>query len=463
MPGEQAWKFKPYTRQTIRQAPQWNLLGADLREAVEVVSRVLPFRVNAYVLEELIDWDNVPDDPIYRLTFPHRDMLREPEYAAIRDLLSAGASEAEIQQRVHAIRMRMNPHPAGQMTHNVPQLDGVPLAGVQHKYKETVLFFPSAGQTCHAYCTFCFRWPQFVGMEELKFDARASADLATYLRRHAEVTDVLITGGDPLVMNARSLTDYIEPLLAPDLAHIQNIRIGTKAVAYWPQRFVTDKDADDLLRLFETVVRSGRNLALMGHYNHPAELRHPIAQQALRRIIATGATVRIQAPLIRHINENPADWAELWTTGVRLGAVPYYMFVERDTGPSDYFKLPLARAYDIFQQAYRTVSGLARTVRGPSMSAFPGKVLVDGIVDLAGEKVFALQFLQARNPDWVRRPFYARFDPLATWLDELQPAFGEKRFFFQQDGVAPSPTIPIVPAGASRSDRHAPSDLEVIE
>ena len=60
------------------------------------------------MLEELIDWDNVPDDPIYRLTFPHRDMLREPEYAAIRDLLSAGASEAEIQQRVHAIRMRMN-------------------------------------------------------------------------------------------------------------------------------------------------------------------------------------------------------------------------------------------------------------------------------------------------------------------------------------------------------------------
>ena len=162
-------------------------------------------------------------------------------------------------------------------------------------------------------------------------------------------------------------------MLAPDLAHIQHIRIGTKAVAYWPQRFVTDKDADDLLRLFETVVRSGRNLALMGHYNHPAELRHPIAQQALRRIIATGATVRIQAPLIRHINENPADWAELWTTGVRLGAVPYYMFVERDTGPSDYFKLPLARAYDIFQQAYRTVSGLARTVRGPSMSAFPGR------------------------------------------------------------------------------------------
>ena len=338
----------------------------------------------------------------------------------------------------------------------------MPLAGVQHKYKETVLFFPSAGQTCHAYCTFCFRWPQFVGMEELKFDARASADLATYLRRHAEVTDVLITGGDPLVMNARSLTDYIEPLLAPDLAHIQHIRIGTKAVAYWPQRFVTDKDADDLLRLFETVVRSGRNLALMGHYNHPAELRHPIAQQALRRIIATGATVRIQAPLIRHINENPADWAELWTTGVRLGAVPYYMFVERDTGPSDYFKLPLARAYDIFQQAYRTVSGLARTVRGPSMSAFPGRCWSTAL------SIWPAKGLRPAVPAGTKSglgapPVLRPVRSAGNLAGRIAAGVRGKALFFQQDGVAPSPTIPIVPAGASRSDRHAPSDLEVIE
>jgi hypothetical protein len=77
------------------------------------------------------------------------------------------------------------------------------------------------------------------------------------------------------------------------------------------------------------------------------------------------------------------------------------------------------------------VSGLSRTVRGPSMSAFPGKVVIDGIVTIAGEKVFALQFLQARNPDWVRKPFYAKFDPEATWLDDLKPAFGEQKFFFE--------------------------------
>ncbi|BBO60241.1 KamA family radical SAM protein [Mycoavidus sp. B2-EB] len=431
-------KFKPYTRQSIQQSPQWEKIPLELREAVLVVSRVLPFRTNQYVMSELIDWDRVPDDPIYRLTFPHQTMLPPAEYAQLRDLVLIKKDEAAIEAQVKKIRLQMNPHPAGQMTHNVPLLDGAPIQGLQHKYKETVLFFPSAGQTCHAYCTFCFRWPQFVGMEGLKFDARESNELTAYLKQHKEVTDVLITGGDPLIMNTRSLTEYIEPLLDAELAHIQNIRIGTKSVAYWPHRFVTDKDADDLLRLFEKVVKAGKNLALMGHYNHPIELRQEIAQKALKRILSTGATVRMQSPLIRHINDDAKAWAELWTLGVRLGAIPYYMFVERDTGPHEYFQLPLAKAYEIFQAAYQSVSGLARTVRGPSMSAFPGKVAIDGIVNIHNEKVFALQFLQARNPDWVRRPFYAKFDPKATWLDDLVPAFGEKRFFFEEKGEIPT-------------------------
>jgi L-lysine 2,3-aminomutase len=282
-------------------------------------------------------------------------------------------------------------------------------------------------------------------MEDMKFDAKETDELVSYLKSHQEVTDVLITGGDPMIMNTRSLADFIEPLLAPELAHIQNIRIGTKSVSYWPQRFVTDRDADDLLRLFEKVVATGKNMAIMGHYNHAVELRQDIAQQAVKRIVNTGATLRMQGPLIRHINEDPYSWAELWRTGVRLGAIPYYMFVERDTGPREYFQLPLARAHEIFQQAYQMVSGLARTVRGPSMSAFPGKVAIDGVVTINGEKLFALQFLQARNPDWVRKPFFAKYDPQATWLDHLKPAFGKEKFFFETDG-----------------DEHAPQERKVI-
>ncbi len=431
-------KFTPYNRATIKRAPQWGRMSEELREAVDVVSQVLPFRTNQYVLDELIDWDNVPDDPIYRLNFPLQSMLADDEYIALRKVM-ATKDKAEIAQMVESVRERMNPHPAGQMTHNVPELDGTPVPGIQHKYSQTVLFFPSAGQTCHAYCTFCFRWPQFVGGDELQFAARDAEGLVAYLERHPEVTDVLITGGDPMIMRTQTLARYLEPLLSPKLAHIQNIRIGTKAVSYWPQRFVSDRDADDLMRLFERVVASGKHLAVMGHYNHPAELRPEIAQTAVRRIIAAGATVRMQSPVLQHINDDPRAWSELWKLGVKLGAIPYYMFVERDTGARSYFELPLVRAYEIFREAYQSVSGLARTVRGPSMSAFPGKVLVDGVPTIRGEKVFALQLLQGRDSQWTRLPFYAKYDPTATWFDQLVPAFGEQRFFFQDQLPASEP------------------------
>ena len=302
---------------------------------------------------------------------------------------------------------------------------------MQHKYAETVLFFPAAGQTCHAYCTYCFRWAQFVGIDELKFAARESDSLVSYLRNHREVTNVIFTGGDPMIMKTQVLRRYVEPLLDPSLDHIVSIRFGTKAPAYWPYRFVTDDDADDLLRLFEEIRDSGRSVAVMAHYSHPRELGTPISRKAVHRIRDTGAVIRCQAPVIRRVNDSAEAWAKMWRRQVRVGAIPYYMFVERDTGAKDYFEIPLARALQIFNDAYRQVSGLARTVRGPSMSATPGKVLVDGVAQIGGEKVFVLKFIQARDPRWVGRPFFARFDPEATWLDQLEPAFGEEEFFFE--------------------------------
>jgi len=423
-------RYAAYNRNSIEKTQQWHLMSKELREAVKVVSLVLPFKVNKYILENLIDWNNIPNDPIYRLVFPHRDMLKQNEYAELLKFTSNSENNAELQSIVHKIRTRMNPHPAGQMSHNIPYFEGTPLLGVQHKYKETVLFFPAAGQTCHAYCTFCFRWPQFIGEPSLKFDARSSENLVKYLRQHQEVSDVLITGGDPMVMSASSLEKYLLPLLSDDLAHIKNIRIGTKAVSYWPQRFVCDQDFGEVLRLFERMTKTGRSVALMAHYNHPNELSTEIAQRAIRNIISTGATVRVQSPLIKHVNDKAQIWIDLWNNSVSLGAVPYYMFVERDTGPNEYFHLPIFKAHQIFKDAYASISGLGRTVRGPSMSTQNGKVLIDGVVDLNGEKAFSLQFIQSRNPEWVRQPFFAKFKAEATWFDQLEPFYESDRKFF---------------------------------
>ena len=406
-------------------------LPRDELDAMKAVASVLPFRVNDYVVSELIDWDRIPDDPIFQLTFPQRGMLAPQDFDRMLALIRADAQPSEIRQAANEIRSGLNPHPGGQLELNVPSEDGVPLRGVQHKYDETVLFFPSSGQTCHAYCTYCFRWPQFVGNADLRFASRECDSLVRYLREHPEVTSVLITGGDPMVMKTSVLRRYVEPLLDPSLTHLESIRIGTKSLSYWPQRYVSDEDADDLLRLIEEVRASNRHFALMAHYSHPRELEPAIAQHAVQRVLGAGATIRCQAPLIRQVNDDGDTWAEMWRAQVRAGAIPYYMFVERDTGPKQYFEVPLARAFEIFQSAYRQVSGLARTVRGPSMSATPGKVVVDGVALLHGEEFFVLKFIQARDPSWVGRPFFARFDPKATWLDDLRPPLGDKDFFFE--------------------------------
>jgi KamA family protein len=423
--------FRVYTRKDIDRIPALRQLTQAERLSMKAVSAVLPFRVNNYVVEELIDWSDIPHDPIFQLTFPQPKMLAQRDFERILELVRAEAPADTIKAAARKIQNRMNPHPAGQLNLNVPRLGGEPLPGVQHKYRETVLFFPTPGQTCHAYCTYCFRWAQFVGINELKFAASQTESMVDYLRVHPEVTSVLITGGDPMVMRSTVLRRFIEPLLHPSLEHVESIRIGTKSLAYWPYRFVTDSDADDVLRLFNEVQESGKHLALMAHYSHPRELETQSAVEAVERIKDTGAVIRCQAPLIRHVNNSADCWAELWRRQVRAGAVPYYMFLERNTGPKNYFTVPLARALEIFRGAYTQVSGLCRTVRGPSMSANPGKVLINGVTTINGEKVFALQFLQGRDPEWVGRPFFAKFDPRAVWLDDLRPAFGEREFFFE--------------------------------
>src|SRR5690606_26001371 len=121
------------------------------------------------------------------------------------------------------IRGELNPHPAGQRQHNMTELEGERLEGMQHKYDETVLFFPAQGQTCHSYCTFCFRWAQFIGDKSLKFASTEAGRLADYLAAQPQVTDVLITGGDPMVMKSRNLAAYAEALLDPRLDHVQNV------------------------------------------------------------------------------------------------------------------------------------------------------------------------------------------------------------------------------------------------
>lgn len=403
------------------------------KHIIKVTGNVLPFKVNNYVIDELIDWENFQNDPIYKLTFPQKGMLSDKHFAQMESALNNDLSKPDLRLIANSIRLELNPHPAGQMEYNIPKINGIALTGLQHKYKQTVLFFPKHSQTCHSYCTFCFRWPQFVGINELKFEMMETELLVKYLEQNSEVTDILFTGGDPMVMSAKRLQQYIEPILNSNIPHLQTIRIGTKSLTYWPYRYLTDKDSDDILRLFEKIVNKGFHLAVMAHINHGNEIKTEAAKRAIKRILSTGAVIRTQAPILNNINNSPEIWSNMWKEQVKLGCVPYYMFMPRDTGSHDYFSVTLEDAWNVFRKAYKQISGIARTVRGPIMSAHPGKVQVLGINNISNEKVFTLRFLQGRNPDWVGKPFFAKYDKYADWLDKLIPAFGEKKFFYEEE------------------------------
>jgi KamA family protein len=426
-------KYKPYTLKDYHKIPQLKRLRETAASDIGIVGRVLPFKTNNYVVDELIDWDNYENDPLFTINFPRKELMAPNHFNLVSGLLKSGADKSIVNRAVERIRLRLNPHPAGQLECNIPELDGCKVNGIQHKYRETMLVFPAQGQTCHAYCTFCFRWPQFTGMSDHKIALKQAAVSAEYLRRHPEITDVLFSGGDPMVMNASRLEIYLDALLNSGFSNLKTIRIGTKSISYWPYRYLTDKDSKKILELFRKVTDSGIHLSIMAHINHYREMATSAFREAVKRIRRTGAVIRSQSPVLRHVNSSPAVWKKMWVDQVNLGIIPYYMFIPRNTGAHRFFSIPLVKAYDIYRKAFSHVSGLARTVRGPSMSALPGKIKIDGIPVIKGKKYIAMSFIQGRSSDWVNKPFYSEYDENACWIDELEPAFGDKTFFFNRD------------------------------
>jgi L-lysine 2,3-aminomutase len=250
------------------------------------------------------------------------------------------------------------------------------------------------------------------------FCAGPSETIAAYLSSNPEVSDVILTGGDPLIMSAEVLKRYVDPLLAVD--SLNNVRISTRSLTWWPYRFTNEEDSDELLRFFEKIVETGRSLTIMAHVCHARELSTAVVENAIRRIRSTGAVIRCQSPMLNHVNANAQALVDLWSKEVSLGLIPYYLFGEDGAGPDTYFKLPLVDVLDIFQQAQSQTTGLARTVRGPVYNYGNNKVLLDGVSEIGGERIFVLKYVQAHQQENTGRIFFAKYDNAATRFSELR-------------------------------------------
>lgn len=386
-------QFISYNNHSFKKTNYYDKLPVEEQEVFDILSSVFHFKVNTYVLEHLIDWGKVPDDPIYKLIFPRKEMLSISDYNQLKRLFKNGLMEKELTPFIQMVKRKMYPE-VRHSTTSLPKINGEPIKGMYSNFRTIVSLFPDPMvKTCHSYCSYCFRWIAFNNKEAQQNSSyKDPLTPVAYLRDHPEITDVLFTGADPLVLKAATLKKYIDPVLEID--SIQVMRISSKSLAWWPYRFTTDKDAEALLDLFRYIQSKGKHLNFCAHFTHVKELENEVVKEAIQRIRATGAVIRCQGPLVKDINDTAQDWIDLWTAQVSLGMIPYYMFIEADHNKESCFRIPLAKGLQIFQDAQKQTTGLARTVRGPVFMNDIHRVLLDGTTLVNGTKYFVLKCLQ---------------------------------------------------------------------
>ncbi len=340
------------------------------RERLVPVTKEFTFRASHYYLS-LINWDD-PEDPLRRIVIPTQGELAE-----------FGRLD-----------------PSGEAANYVAK-------GCQHKYRNTALLLVS--NACASYCRFCFRKRLFRGDHALEASLDVSPGLG-YIASHPEIDNVLLTGGDPLVLATRQLDKILAGLRA--IPHVRVIRIGTKVPAFDPDRINGDPGLPEMLARHSAP--TARIYAAV-NFNHPREL----TQQSLRSLEilkAAGVELVHQTPLLRGVNDDPAVLGELLNRLAWGGVHPYYVFQSRPVAGNSGFVVPLRQAYAIVEGAKNHGSGLAKRIRFV-MSHDTGKIEV---VAVEGDLIY-LKYHQARDPADLGRFMVFRLPDGAGWFDDLAP------------------------------------------
>lgn len=390
-----------------------------------------------------INWDNYKKDSVFQLCFAQPDMINKEtaqKYIA--------AKSAEDRSEVASVYMEQtNPHDGNQKL-NKPWFENDAgdiefLDGSQHKYPQTQLVFDTTTQSCFSFCTYCFRHAQVRGDEDM-FLQRDVEQIHNYLKQHKEVTDLLITGGDGGYMPVNRLAQYVMPIIEnPDLLHIKNIRLASRALTFQPEMILSSK-YDKMLALFDTLRDNGIQLAWMAHFSTPRELLNPSTIAAIRRLQDHGVNVRSQSPMMNHISlftdehgkvdvqRSAQNWIDLANILGTLCIGFHSMYCARPTGEHHYFTAPLADMERVFNRIYHSLSSINRPSRHISMTISAGKLAIIGTAVVNGEKCFALQFTEARNMAWMDRVILAKYDEQESKIDFLTPLDTDK-FFFEDE------------------------------
>lgn len=341
-------------------------LSEKEQKELQRVTDKFAFRTNTYYLN-MINWDD-PEDPIRRIIIPSRN-----------ELDSWGKLDASEEAKYTQV------------------------SGLQHKYQYTALLL--VNDVCGSYCRFCFRKRIFMHIrDEIVRDVTPGIE---YIKQHKEISNVLLTGGDPLVLSTNKLRHIIRELRKIDHVHI--VRIGTKMLSFNPYRVIEDNEFIQMLNEYST---DEKKIYIMAHYNHPRELTKQ-SIKAINMILKTGSIIVNQTPLLRGINDDPETLGDLFNKLSYIGVSPYYVFQCRPTLGNKMFSVPIEEAFDIFEQARMKGSGLAKRAKYV-MSHSSGKIEVIG---KSAHHIFFRYHRAAHFADKAKLMIFNR-NPNAYWFDD---------------------------------------------
>lgn len=354
---------------SIEQLSEYVDISHKEKKKLKRITARHPMQVTSYYLS-LIDWSNT-DDPIRKMAIPSLDELNlEGSYDT--------SGEAE----------------------------NTKLQGLQHKYSKTALIL--ATNRCATYCRYCFR-KRFVGRRESSEIISDFKDSVQYVKHHNEINNVLISGGDPLVLPNEIIEAFLSAL--SDVPHLEFIRFGSRAPVTFPSRF---RD-NELLEIMEEYSSPKRRLFVVTQFNHPKEITKQ-SIEAVDNLIRSGVGINNQTVLLKGVNDNPETLADLQNRLVGIGINPYYVFQCRPvTRVKKQFQVPICEGVKIIEKAKERCNGLSKRFRY-IMSHRTGKIEIIGIVD---NQIY-FKYHQAKNKEDNSRIFKRKIDAKAGWLDDFK-------------------------------------------
>lgn len=343
-------------------------LGMTQEEAAKLsaIVETYPMAVPEYYLS-LID-ENDPNDPIRRMCIPSED---EMDGDGVYD--TSGES------------------------------DNTVAIGLQHKYPQTVLILST--NHCAMYCRHCFR-KRMVGATEAEIN-KNFLQTVDYISAHPEVNNVLITGGDALMLSHEMLGRYLAALTM--MEQLDFIRIGSRLPVVFPEKLTSDEKLQEIL----ASAAKKKQLYLITQFNHPREVT-PEAAECVRKFRDMGIVVRNQTVLLKGVNDDPQVLGTLLRKLTAIGVLPYYVFQCRPVrGVKNRFQVPLVEGARIVDEAKRMQNGQGKAFRY-CMSTPKGKLEILGQLD-DGQMLF--KFHQAKDAENHGRIFARALEAGECWIE----------------------------------------------